>query len=53
MTASVISDNWEWKQRDPAVELAQDFSSGEWLPATVPSNIHLELLKVSLLLFHI
>ncbi|KAJ3041545.1 hypothetical protein HDV00_009020 [Rhizophlyctis rosea] len=46
MHATVLAGNWEWKQRDSAVDLPRDFAAPGWTSATVPSNIHLELLKV-------
>jgi beta-mannosidase len=37
--------NWEFKQRQPALPLMQDFSAGEWLPATVPGTVHQDLIN--------
>src|SRR4051794_30363955 len=39
------NQNWQFKHRDPALALTDDFSSSEgWLAASVPGTIHQDLL---------
>ncbi|HEX2911595.1 MAG TPA: glycoside hydrolase family 2 protein [Chloroflexia bacterium] len=40
-----LCDNWQFKVRDPASSLEQDFIAEDgWLPATVPGSVHQDLL---------
>jgi beta-mannosidase len=39
-----LSQNWQFKQRNPNIDLEADFSSGEWLPAIVPGTVHTDLM---------
>ncbi|GCE26059.1 beta-mannosidase [Dictyobacter alpinus] len=40
-----LHTSWQLKQRNPEIQLADDFVSTEhWLPATVPGVVHLDLL---------
>jgi beta-mannosidase len=42
------NQNWQFKQRDPAPALADDFSSSEgWFAASVPGTIHQDLLATA------
>lgn len=45
MKKLLLTKNWQFKQRDPAFELAADFARPEaWAPATVPGSVHQDLL---------
>ncbi|KAJ3030303.1 hypothetical protein HDV00_008983 [Rhizophlyctis rosea] len=45
-TTHPINQNWECKQRTPTTPHTEDLTSPQdWLSASVPSNIHVELLK--------
>ncbi|KAJ3289893.1 hypothetical protein HK104_007145 [Borealophlyctis nickersoniae] len=45
MLEVALSKGWTWKQRHPNLPLETDIAEDSWEPASVPSNIHLELLK--------
>src|SRR5712692_4844566 len=41
----LLTNNWQFKQRDPARSLADDFAVSEgWLPANVPGTVQQDLL---------
>jgi len=41
----LFDSNWQFKQRNPALSLADDFASSEgWLPASVPGTVQQDLL---------
>ncbi|QBD81072.1 glycoside hydrolase family 2 protein [Ktedonosporobacter rubrisoli] len=45
MEQILLSENWQLKQRNPALPLAADFASSEdWVPASVPGTVHQALL---------
>ena len=63
-TTKALAQNWFWKQRDAAVDLFQELTQGNasleealslqsiqhnWVPATTPCEIHVELLKHGLI----
>ncbi len=45
MKQHILSTNWQFKERDPAHSLSEDFALTEdWLPANVPGTVHQALL---------